>query len=213
MKKMINLRIFTGLALAVSLLMLLISGTLLWIFPVFGTSGASGGIAGIQRKVWMGQHIIFGILFTALSLYHLFYLNREPFFSYFRKKGASVNSRRSELITTLGVVLCITMVTWQGGLSLSVFQGPFHAGPLLPSRPLPDQPVSPDDRMAWLETEGIWRQNGEERHFGHNAPKTAWRRSETDISANSDRDRGDWRAQAPDDELHRNAKTGCASCH
>jgi magnesium-transporting ATPase (P-type) len=86
MKNSYNWLKLTSFGLFLSFAILLISGTVLYVYPGGNGTGLMSGFGGLTKPAWLNQHIIFSLVFTLFALYHLFFINRTPFLSYLKKK-------------------------------------------------------------------------------------------------------------------------------
>jgi hypothetical protein len=87
MKKVFNWRVLTCLGSFLSFIVLLVSGVILCFFPEGGSSGFIRHIGGLTKPAWLNRQIMFGIAFALFSIFHLFNINREAFFSYLKKSS------------------------------------------------------------------------------------------------------------------------------
>ncbi|NTW64516.1 MAG: DUF4405 domain-containing protein [Chlorobiaceae bacterium] len=225
MKKKFSWRMFTSFALFMSLFLLFVSGVILYIFPEAGPSGFIREFAGLTKPVWLNQHIIFGIAFVLFSCYHLFFINRDTFFSYLKKKSASAGlPGRAELAATMVVIVCIALGTYH---SQHPFSGSFNSGGEISGssqgeeRELAD---SDDQRAAYPDRSrhqdfeehhdrgGAWLHRGELQQTSLREDTGAAGEIALDYRQDNN-DAGASAGQAPDDDLHRRTTASCASCH
>ncbi|NTW54686.1 MAG: DUF4405 domain-containing protein [Chlorobaculum sp.] len=210
----------TSFGLFFSFTIMLASGIILWKFPRISNLGEVAEFGGLGKPAWLSQHIVFGVLFAALSLYHLFGVNRKLFFSYLNRKTNAGGSRCStELLVTLlstalifvGTVLHVTHYS-TGENSVNETSGSFAQ--------------NGDNRNAAYEQNEEFTERSRHRHFFHDdyddrgaSPQIAER---GDAAGGSDEalftpeSRTVSRSPnngAPDDELHRRRTASCASCH
>ena len=220
MKPAFNRRKATSFALLFSFLIMLSSGVMLWIFPRIASFGGAAEFGGFSRPVWLNQHIVFGILFALLSLYHLFGVNREPFFSYLKKSANNGGPRRPEFLATALATALIAVLT-----ALHV---PAVSGNLRTS----------DETASTFERRGNWnpadeqsedfKEHSRHHHFHDDHDDFDGRRASPQIADRRDADGTSDEAgfsaefrnasrmmsnEAPDDELHRRTTASCASCH
>jgi hypothetical protein len=102
MKKSFSWRIFTSFGLFLSFFMILVSGVILYIGPSGRGPGAAGwSMIGLTKPEWQSQHIIFGFVFSLISLCHLFLINWKTFFSYLKTKTTEGLRSPAELLVIL----------------------------------------------------------------------------------------------------------------
>lgn len=216
MKPVFNRRKATSFGLLFSFLIMLASGIILWIFPQLVGFSSIPELGGLTRPAWLKQHIVFGILFALLSLYHLFGVNRELFFSYLKKSASTEGTRRTELLTTLLATALIAAVT---ALHIPAFSGSLKTASTFER--------NGDDREAAYERSAEYTKHTHHHHdhaeYGNEdggsfSPQLADSRDEAmnDEARFTQEYRNDSQAMnngAPDDELHRRTTASCASCH
>lgn len=212
MKKEFNWRIFTSLGLFLSFLILFVSGVVLYVFPLISGSSAAGGFAGMTRKTWLNQHLVFGAVFAMFATYHLFVINREAFLSYIRKTTRDGIRRPAELLATILLTVLVAFGTVRvSGESGAVRQPGWHKQ---------DLPVDDDQETAFYEH----RRHHHDYDDGDvNRPYSqslADRGDDTDGRYGSVPEVGrsfngssSGYGQAPDDDLHRRTTASCSSCH
>lgn len=211
MKPTFNRRKATSFELLFSLLIMLASGMILWIFPSIASFGPVAEFGGLTKPAWLNQHIVFGIIFALLSLYHLFGVNRESFFGYLKKSANEGHPRRPELLTTLLATALIAIIT-------AIHLNQPASGNLIPSNQL----ASADEYYG-----DDWNADSERSHHHHlddeyDGRDESQQITERDTAGESDaaqfsaQERTDAQSasnDAPDDELHRRTTRSCASCH
>lgn len=214
---------FTSFALFMSLIILLLSGVVLFIFPEGGNSGFIREFAGLTKPAWLKQHIIFSIAFVLFSFYHLFFINRAAFVSYLIKNSAPAGrSGRAELLATMALTVFIALGTSH---SLQPFSGILDTPRNISFSTEGNQRSGFDayrQRTAYLERnrhqefeDGNDGREGWSHHRDRgflteeNAPVSG---VAVDYSRN-DTDGQTGLGPAPDDELHRRTKASCVSCH
>jgi hypothetical protein len=210
MKPTFNRRKATSFGLLFSFLIMLASGVILWVFPRIATFSAVAEFGGFTKPAWLNQHIVFGILFALLSLYHLFGVNREPFISYLKKSASEGRQRRPELLTTMLATALIAMIT------------ALHLQPVSNNVKPGHQIASADDRYAddWSADSGrSHHHHVDDEYDGRDASPQITDRDttgENDAARFSTDERNGVQSAsngAPDDELHRRTTRSCASCH
>lgn len=205
----------TSFGLFLSLFTLLASGVILYLFPAGTTSGRVSEFAGLTKPAWLGQHIIFGYAFALLSLFHLFSINREAFFSYLKKRSTERGLRHKELLVTILLTSFIAIGThariqpFSGILGIGKQTSGSREGIEFP------EPATTADHARHHRHH--FESDGESREA---LPFIASRQAEPEEPDATAQDSGrGWSggdmmsSQAPDDELHRNTKASCASCH
>jgi hypothetical protein len=218
MKPTFSLRKATSLALFFSLFMLTLSGALLWIVPHFMSYGNSPVPWGINRAVWLQEHLVFSILFALLSFAHLFGFNREAMLTYLKKSAGPEGKTRPEFRTTLLMTGLIAFLT---ALHVPAISTDLNTN--VRNAAAAEQ----NSTEAFLSTE---EHEASERRLRHSHPEDdhvagRWSASIadrgqvykaddnailTESTTGADTKAG---AGAPDDELHRRTTTGCSSCH
>ena len=103
-----SLRKYISVGLALSFLLILVSGTVLYIAPPGAVARWINWIMlGLSRAQWETQHTLFSYLFILFALVHLFLINWKTFISYLiRRISFDRKSRRESwlaLITILGI--------------------------------------------------------------------------------------------------------------
>ena len=102
MKKLFNWRVFVSFGLFMALLMMLVSGVILYISPPGRVANwTDWRIIGLTKRGWQNQHIIFGFAFLILSIFHLFLINWKAFFSYLKSKSSEGLKSPAELFTII----------------------------------------------------------------------------------------------------------------
>ena len=108
MKRSFSWRVFISFGLCIALVMMLLSGVILYISPPGRVANwTDWRMIGLSKTGWQHQHIIFGFAFVLLSLFHLFFINWHAFFSYLKAKSAQGLKSPAELmaITILSLFL------------------------------------------------------------------------------------------------------------
>lgn len=101
-------RAFISLGLFASLVMLLVSGLVLFLAPPGRIANwTDWNILGLSKKEWQNQHTIFSIAFVLLSIFHLFSINWKAFWSYIAGKARTGINKPFEFfsITFLALLL------------------------------------------------------------------------------------------------------------
>jgi hypothetical protein len=102
MKKSFNWRVFISFGLFIALLMMLVSGVVLYISPPGRVANwTDWRMIGLTKRGWQNQHIIFGFSFLILSIFHLFFINWKAFLSYLKSKTNEGLKNPGELFTII----------------------------------------------------------------------------------------------------------------
>jgi hypothetical protein len=219
MKKSFSRRKATSFGLFLSFVILLVSGAILYVFPGGNGSGLLSEFGGLTKPAWLNQHIVFGIAFTLLSLYHLLFINREPFLTYLKKKKNEGRQSQAELLTTIVVTSLIAIGTY---IHMQPFSALLNTGKEIagtPEQKNDDRTALQDNATA--DAERSRRHDFDDRYDDRQAsPRLAsrWEDSEETTAARFNSGTDDNESQsanngAPDDDLHRRTKASCASCH
>jgi hypothetical protein len=115
MKKLFNWRVFVSFGLFIALLMMLVSGVILYISPPGRVANwTDWRIIGLTKRGWQNQHIIFGFAFLILSIFHLFLINWKAFFSYLKSKTSQGLKSPAELFTIITLSAFFGVGTYYG---------------------------------------------------------------------------------------------------
>jgi hypothetical protein len=108
-----NWRSFASLMLFLGFLVMLVSGSILYISPRGRTANWSGwGILGLGKEEWASVHITAAILLILVACLHLFF-NWSIFFNYLKSRRTSGFHLRKELFASLVVtVACFFGTVW-----------------------------------------------------------------------------------------------------
>ena len=102
MKKSFNWRVFISFGLFIALVMMLVSGVILYISPPGRVANwTDWRMIGLTKRGWQQQHIIFGFAFLILSIFHLFVINWKAFLCYLKSKTNEGFKNPAELFTIL----------------------------------------------------------------------------------------------------------------
>ncbi|MFZ4524799.1 MAG: DUF4405 domain-containing protein [Chlorobium sp.] len=100
MKKSFSWRVFISFGLFIALVMMLISGVILYLSPPGRVANwTDWRMIGLTKTGWQNQHIIFGFAFLILSVFHLFFINWKAFLSYLQSKTSEGLKNPRELLT------------------------------------------------------------------------------------------------------------------
>ena len=115
MKKSFNWRVFISFGLFIALVMMLVSGVILYISPPGRVANwTDWRLIGLTKRGWQHQHIIFGFAFLILSLFHLFVINWKAFFSYLKSKTAEGVKSPAELLSIITLSALFGIGTYYG---------------------------------------------------------------------------------------------------
>lgn len=113
MKKNFFWKSFVSFALAWSILILLISGSVLFIAPPGRVANwTTWTLMGFTKANWQSIHTVFSYTFVILSIFHLFTLNWKVFWSYFVSKRIAGMSRPKEFIISIALISLIFAGTY-----------------------------------------------------------------------------------------------------
>lgn len=102
MKGKFNWRVFISFGLTWSLLIILVSGIVLYIAPAGRYANwVNWKILGYTREGWQSVHTIFSLTFVVLSVFHLFTINWSAFWSYIKSKTSSGINKKKELAISI----------------------------------------------------------------------------------------------------------------
>jgi len=112
MKKKFCWRSFISLGLFIALLMMLVSGVILYISPPGRVANwTDWRMIGLTKRGWQNQHTIFGFAFVLLSLFHLFFINWKAFLCYLKLKSSEGFTRPAELVAITFIALIFAIGT------------------------------------------------------------------------------------------------------
>lgn len=116
-KHAFNWRILVSFGLTVALIMMLLSGAVLFVSPPGRVANWSGWrMLGLTKSEWQEQHIIFGLAFGVLSLFHLLLFNWKLFLSYLHNKVTHSLQHLTELVVMFALTIILALGTlfhWQ----------------------------------------------------------------------------------------------------
>jgi DNA-binding phage protein len=102
MKHSFRWRVFISFGLFIAVLMMLVSGVILYISPPGRVANwTDWRMIGLTKRGWQNQHIIFGFAFVILSVFHLFFINWKAFLSYLKTKATEGLKSPGELIAII----------------------------------------------------------------------------------------------------------------
>lgn len=114
MKKKFNLRGFLSLYIALSFLIMTISGIVLFLSPAGRIANWSNWrLLGLLKSQWQAVHTIFTFIFVVAILFHLFF-NWRPLIAYLRTKIGTAVLPRKEMLGASILALLIFVMTING---------------------------------------------------------------------------------------------------
>jgi len=112
MKSKFNWRVFISFGLTWSLLIIFVSGIVLYIAPAGRYANwVNWKILGYTREGWQSIHTIFSITFVVLSVFHLFTVNWNAFWSYIKSKTSLGINKKKELLISSGLTIVFLLGT------------------------------------------------------------------------------------------------------
>lgn len=101
MNKKFSWRAFISFGLTYAILILLLSGIMLYVSPPGRYAHwVNWTLWGFTKEGWQGIHIIFSFGFVLLSILHLVWINWKAFVSYIKSKKANGFNKKRELISS-----------------------------------------------------------------------------------------------------------------
>ena len=112
MKQNFSWKSFVSFSLAWSFLIILISGTVLYIAPPGRVSNwTNWTLFGFTKAGWQAIHTIFSYSFVILSIFHLFTFNWKVFWYYFTAKAVQGINKKKELLISGLLILVVFLGT------------------------------------------------------------------------------------------------------
>ena len=114
MKNKFSWRVFISFGLTWSMLVIIVSGIVLYISPAGRYANwVNWKITGFTKEEWASIHSLFSFAFVALTIFHLFTVNWKAFWSYIRTKTrAGINKKREMAISLILVALFFFGITF-----------------------------------------------------------------------------------------------------
>lgn len=104
MKNKFSWRAFISFGLTYSFIIILISGSILYIAPPGRYAHwVNWQIIGLTKEGWQALHTIFSYTFVILSVFHLFTVNWKTFISYLKSKTQNGINKKKEFIFSTSV--------------------------------------------------------------------------------------------------------------
>jgi hypothetical protein len=106
MKSKFSWRVFISFGLTWSMLVIIISGIVLYISPAGRYANwVDWKITGFTKEEWASIHAVFSFAFVVLSVFHLFTVNWKAFWSYIRSKTRAGINKKRELTISLALAI------------------------------------------------------------------------------------------------------------
>ncbi|WP_320111332.1 DUF4405 domain-containing protein [Draconibacterium orientale] len=106
MKMKFSWRAFISFGLSWAILVLLVSGVILYVAPPGRYAHwVNWELAGLSKEGWQAIHTLFSLAFIVLSIFHLFSVNWKSFVSYLKSKTTKGFNKKKELIFSIVAVL------------------------------------------------------------------------------------------------------------
>jgi hypothetical protein len=113
MKKNFFWKSFVSFSLVWSLLILLISGIVLYIAPPGRVSNWTNWMLfGFSKAGWQAIHTVFSFTFVFLSVFHLVVFNWKVFWLYLVTKAANGLNKQKELLVSLALIIVVFFGTY-----------------------------------------------------------------------------------------------------
>lgn len=110
-------KVVVSFGLTLSLVIMLLSGVVLFVSPPGRVANWSGWrMLGLSKSEWQEQHIIFGLIFGVLGIFHLCFFNWKLFFSYLKSRTSKGLQSPAELSVVLAATTLFAIGTlhqWQ----------------------------------------------------------------------------------------------------
>lgn len=102
MKTKFSWRAFISFGLTWAIIVILISGIILYIAPPGRYAHwVNWKLAGFSKEGWQAIHTIFSLAFIVLSIFHLFSVNWQAFISYIKSKSVKGFNKKKELLFSI----------------------------------------------------------------------------------------------------------------
>lgn len=107
MNKKFSWRAFISFGLTYAIIILLLSGIMLYVSPPGRYAHwVNWTLWGFSKEGWQAIHTIFSFAFVLLSILHLLWINWQPFVSYLKSRSSTkFNKKREFIISTFMVVI------------------------------------------------------------------------------------------------------------
>ena len=114
MKKKFNLRGFLSLYIALSFLIMTVSGIILFLSPAGRIANWSNWrLFGLLKSQWQAVHTIFTFIFVIAIAFHLFF-NWRPLIAYLKMKIGATVVLRKEILAASSIALLLFVLTVYG---------------------------------------------------------------------------------------------------
>ena len=108
-----NFKAFTSFLLMAAFSVSVISGIMLYVAPPGRIANwTNWQILGLSKTQWTAFHIVFAILFIITGVFHIFYFNWKPFWSYIKRKMKRGIYYRKEFFVAIVIFIILTVGTW-----------------------------------------------------------------------------------------------------
>lgn len=115
MNKKFSWRAFISFALTYIMVILLLSGIMLYVSPPGRYAHwVNWTLWGFTKEGWQGIHIIFSVGFILLSVLHLLWINWKAFVSYLKSKSSAGFNKKRELIASTVLIFVFFFGTIYG---------------------------------------------------------------------------------------------------
>jgi len=112
MNKKFSWRAFISFALTYAIIVILVSGIILYIAPPGRYAHwVNWEIWGFTKEGWQAIHTVFSLTFVILSVFHLFSVNWKAFVSYLKSKSSSGLNKKREFIGSTVLILVFFLGT------------------------------------------------------------------------------------------------------
>lgn len=112
MKKRFHYRSLVSFLLFFSIVLLLITGTVIFISPPGRVAHwQHWTLLGFDKDQWQAQHTIFSYLFIIISVFHIFLLNWRIFWSYVKLKTRDGFRKKREFFVATALILMVFLGT------------------------------------------------------------------------------------------------------
>lgn len=113
MKKKFFWKSFVSFSLVWSFLIILISGTVLYIAPPGRVANwTTWMLFGFSKAGWQAIHTIFSLTFVLLSVFHLIVFNWKVFWFYLMTKTSNGLNKQKELLVSLALIIIVFSGTY-----------------------------------------------------------------------------------------------------
>ncbi len=112
-KKGFNFKAFTSFLLFAAFLVIVISGIMLYISPPGRIANwTNWQMLGLTKTQWTSFHIVFIVLFLVAGIFHIFYFNWKPLWSYITRKAEKGLHHKKEFWWAIVISVVLLIGTW-----------------------------------------------------------------------------------------------------